>query len=69
MAKLWMGTRPSSCDICSGSITKVFIDGRTKMGPWGILCPRCHKSHGCGLGTGKGQKYELKEAEVVKTEG
>ena len=45
------------------------IDGKTKMGPWGILCPRCHKNHGCGLGLGKGQKYELKEAEFVKTEG
>lgn len=69
MAKIWMGTRPSTCDICNTSIGKVFVDGKTKMGPWGILCPRCHKGQGCGLGLGKGQQYELKEAEFVKTKG
>jgi hypothetical protein len=69
MAKLWMGTRPVTCDICSGRITKTFVDGKTKMGPWGILCLSCHKSKGCGLGLGKGQRYELKEAEFVKVEG
>ena len=69
MAKLWMGTRPSSCDICRGYITKTFVDGKTKMGPWAILCLGCHKSKGCGLGTGKGQRYELVNAEFVKVEG
>lgn len=69
MSKLWMGTRPSACDICRGTITKKFVDGKTKMGPWGILCLACHKAKGCGLGLGKGQKYELKEGEFVKIEG
>jgi hypothetical protein len=69
MAKLWMGTRPCTCDICGGRITKTFIDGKTKMGPWGIMCKACHKSKGVGLGTGLGQRYELKEAEFVKVEG
>ena len=48
---------PSNCDICSVRITDVFIDGRTKFGQWGSMCPKCHWAHGLGLGTGRGQAY------------
>ena len=65
-----MGEKPTNCDICRRAIKKRFIDGRTKMGGlWAILCPSCHVSHGCGLGLGKGQKYELTGADFVKVEG
>jgi len=37
---------------------KVFIDGATSFGPWGIMCPSCHAQYGMGLGGGRGQKYE-----------
>lgn len=53
----WLGSEPKACDICTKPIKDTFIDGATRMGPWGILCPSCHKSHGVGLGIGKGQKY------------
>lgn len=50
---------PSHCDVCQrlSNELKVMIDGKTQMGQWGYLCENCHKEVGCGLGTGKGQKY------------
>lgn len=61
MARKWMGTPPAICDICQQKIHKIFIDGKTNFGPWGNMCPTCHKKHGGKLGTGLGQKYELQE--------
>ncbi len=55
--KTWYGSEPTACDICASPIKDTFIDGRTREGAWGILCPRCHKNHGVGLGLGKGQQY------------
>lgn len=57
--KTWLGPKPVRCDLCGRSLESVtvFIDGRTRMGPWGILCSSCHKQYGVGLGTGFGQKY------------
>ena len=60
MAKVWMGSVPAACDVCQGKITTVFVDGRTKMGPWACMCPGCHKRDGVGLGGGKGQQYTYK---------
>ena len=31
-------------------------DGKTKDGPWAYMCEDHFKSHGVGLGTGRGQK-------------
>jgi len=62
---------PSECQLCHEAITDSFIDGRTIQGPWGYMCLRCHREHGVGLGTGKGQMYE-KQAETgnfIKTQG
>lgn len=63
MSNVWSGTNPTQCEVCDCSLIRCgeFIDGKTKMGPWAMMCPGCHKSHGCGLGTGKGQKYERQE--------
>lgn len=33
-------------------------DGKTKFGPWANMCEDHFKSHGVGLGTGRGQKLE-----------
>ena len=69
----WMGSVPEACDLCHRDLKLdgVFIDGKTVMGPWGCLCGSCHRSHGVGLGTGQGQKYEFDTAceEWFKTEG
>lgn len=69
MAKTWMGIPPSKCDICGSAITDTFIDGKTIHGPWGNMCPECHKRFGCGLGTGRGQKYEKQGDYWVKVAG
>lgn len=57
--KEWLGTPPSSCDICRKPIIDSFIDGRTVHGPWANMCPTCFKREGVGLGTGHGQHYGM----------
>jgi hypothetical protein len=42
-------------------LAKVFVDGRTKSGPWGIMHELCHVKEGMGLGVGRGQRYDLTE--------
>ncbi len=56
----WNGNWPASCDFCCDDLqaTELFVDGRTRMGPWALMCPECHDLHGVGVGTGKGQAYE-----------
>jgi hypothetical protein len=61
-APFWRGSKPTLCDICRKSFTSnIMVDGRTARGPWGLLCELCHTMFGCGIGTGKGQKYQLNE--------
>ena len=65
--KKWMGPRPAQCDVCSTDLEEqeYWVDGVTMMGPWGNMCPACHRSHGRGLGTGKGQKYDCQTLEKL----
>jgi len=56
--KFWFGSVPKSCDICCSQITTNFVDGLIVLGAWANVCLDCHKKFGCGLGVGKGQKYE-----------
>ena len=53
----WLSPVPE-CDDWDSPIADVFIDGRTKMGPYAIMTPASHKAYGVGLGLGKGQKYK-----------
>lgn len=62
----WMGLRPSHCDKCTQELHGQFVDGRTKMGQWGILCIACFRRVGVGLGTGKGQRYDLTTLEKLE---
>jgi len=64
--KYWMGSTPDKCDICHTPLTTVFIDGRTRLGYWAIMCPTCHRHHGSGLGTGCGQKYDYSTLEKLE---
>lgn len=68
MEKYWRGSWPVKCDICKVELANRvhFIDGRTKTGSWGLLCTACHKMHGVGLGTGRGQKYDSKTLKKVE---
>jgi hypothetical protein len=65
--KKWSGSNPINCDICHQPFAEVFIDSRTVYGRWGLLCKTCHSKYGTGLGTGRGQKYDLKT--MIKIEG
>ena len=53
----WIGTVPSKDDF-GVPITNEFIDGKTRMGPWGTMSPSSFKIYGVGLGPGKGQRYK-----------
>lgn len=66
----WNGSEPSTCEIRGEKITDEFIDGKTKMGPWAIMCPRCWGVLGVGrLGTGFGQRYLKHDGDFIKVEG
>ena len=59
IGSIWAGTPPKACDLCKRPITRTFVDGRTAMGPWAIMCPSCRVAYGpARLGVGLGQKYE-----------
>lgn len=52
------------CDICGATLTgQPFVGGRTHGG-WAVMCLTCHKIHGVGLGTGRGQKYDAQGRKV-----
>jgi len=59
--KRWCGSR-SECDICGADISvgkcEFFVDGKTKQGPWALMCPDCLMVHGVGIGYGVGQMYD-----------
>lgn len=67
---IWSGD-PEVCDICKAPILDTgFVDGRTRFGPWALMCHNCHEVHGVGLGTGKGQDYMPDgKGNFVKIEG
>jgi len=67
---VWMGTPPSSCDVCKAPLVDEFYDAKTTHGPWGNLCAGCFKTIGIGLGLGRGQHYvKNADGEFAKTEG
>lgn len=52
----WLGKK--ECGICAEDLSnKPLVDGATFAGPWTVMCDRCHKTFGVGLGTGLGQRY------------
>jgi hypothetical protein len=61
--------RRRKCDICGDDLRSIFIDGKARHGPWANMCSYCHANVGCGLGTGRGQKYELRNGFWTKIEG
>ena len=57
----WAGIIPRRCDICGEDLVGTFVDGRLKsIGTWAIMCTACSVLHSVGLGTGKGQLYNIK---------
>ena len=65
----WAGD-VETCDVCNIKITEKFVDGKTQMGPWALMCPKCFRAHGRGLGLGLGQQYTRRDdGKYVKTAG
>lgn len=66
----WCGTPPEICNLCQLLIDEGFIDGQLAQPPhsWAILCPKCHKENGRGLGPGLGQLYQKIGDVFVKIE-
>jgi len=59
--KLWNGGSVI-CDICKAEEPDCFVDGRLRRRTqWANMCMDCFKTHGAGLGIGKGQKYCKKQ--------
>ena len=53
---VWASAVPKK-DNFNQLIKDEFIDGKTHYGPWAIMTPASHRTHGVGIGLGKGQKY------------
>lgn len=65
--RFWMGSAPVRCDLTDTNtsadhdLSKEFVDGATRMGPWAIMCARCARMRGVGIGRGMGQRYQRQE--------
>jgi transposase-like protein len=66
MARKWMGTTPTTCQACGATLVKAkaFYDA-VIQGRWGIICHACFTTYRCRLGTGAGQKYDMKTLEKI----
>jgi hypothetical protein len=61
----WLGQVPTQCQICGGPLKGAFVDGVTRGGRWAIKCLDCHRDERQGLGTGRGQMYDVKTKEKI----
>ncbi len=52
---------PERCNLCNSRLKSVWITGRL-AGSGGIrdMCVTCHRESGVGMGTGRGQMWEIK---------
>lgn len=68
--RYWMGEVKDRDDF-DAPINKVFIDGRTQMGPWAIMSRASYSRYGVGqFGPGFGQKYvQQPDGRWLKVEG
>ena len=67
--KKWLGSTPIRCDLCGERLKTKFVDGRTSMGPWAMMCIKCHGRQGGNLGCGLGQMYKKKGNNWIKIGG
>ena len=57
--KVYWLSAVNNCDLCGTPHFNVLVDGKTKMGPWALMCLKCHAANGGKLGLGLGQKYQI----------
>jgi hypothetical protein len=69
--KYWMGSSIKANDDFGNPVKDVFVDGKTKMGPWAIMSPESWRIYGVGsYGTGYGQRYcKTHDGRWLKVEG
>jgi len=61
--RIWHGTPPAECDLCSTPLAHEFFDSSTRGGRWGNICRACWRAENGRLGTGLAQRYmKLDEA-------
>lgn len=68
--KYWQGHVPERDDF-GDTIKGVFVDGKTKQGPWAFMTPASWRQNGVGrYGTGLGQRYvKAASGRWLKVEG
>ena len=49
----WAGSKPTDCQICNAKLTKSFVDGATRIGPWATL-PCLNSGSDAGNSTDRG---------------
>lgn len=64
--KRWRGTEPHVCQVCHRPLRGDFVDGKTQLGFWCVMCRSCHTRIGLGLGLGLGQRYNLLTKEKLE---
>lgn len=62
----WISDRPEKCDLCGRPLVDWFVDGKTTYGPWAVIGKCCFDKFGVGLGTGRGQRYDLETLEKIE---
>ena len=69
VATHWVGPAPEHCDLCSRPMSEggtAWIDGKVQgYSSWANMCEKCWRDYGVGLGTGRGQKYDLETKEKI----
>ena len=60
-----LGSTPVVCDVCRQKFSGVFYDFRLRQGRWALGCETCFLQQGCGLGEGRGHKYDLTTLEKL----
>lgn len=56
--KVYWLSAVNNCEICGTPHRDKMVDGKTRMGPWALMCLPCHANNGGRLGLGIGQKYQ-----------
>ena len=65
----WLGPVPPACQLCGGAFRGTMYDANLRGVGWGNFCHPCFGEHSGRLGTGLGQRYELKAGKWEKTSG
>ena len=62
----WLSS--TECNFChqdAKEVSRYFVDGKTVLGPWALMCRTCFYHNGTGHGIGKGQMYDSVTLEKI----